>query len=147
MTTSDTTEKKPLWLLIEENFLELSSQDLSEENREQTIQRIAGELDNTGYNVSRHGGNMIQLRQAMDGRCKVGRPLMKDFNDVISALTLEDVVDPILTTGKLVRDLGEAWPKLQGSGPKADVLRIVEKTKLDLLITTAKSLPGDEGRV
>ncbi len=28
MTTSDATEKKPLWLLIEENILELDSQDL-----------------------------------------------------------------------------------------------------------------------
>ena len=145
MTTSDATEKKPLWLLIEENFLELSSQDLSEGNLEGTIQRIAGELDNTGYNVSLHGGHMIQLRQAMDERCNVGRPLMKDFNDAISALTLEDLADPILATANLVRDLGEAWPKLQGSERKADVLRIVEKTKLDLLIAKAKGLTGDEG--
>jgi len=145
MTTNDTTEKKPLWLFIEENFLELTSQDFSEENRERTIHRIAGELDNTGYNVSRHGGNMLQLRWAIDERCKVGRPLMKDFNDAIAALTLEDVADPILATAKLVRDLGEAWPKLQGSERKADVLRIVEKTKFDLLITKAKGLPGDEG--
>ncbi len=145
MTTSDATEKKPLWLLIEENFLGLSEQDLSEENREQTTQRIAGELDNTGYNVSLHGGNMIQLRQAIDGRCKVGRPLMKDFNDAIAAFTFEDVADPISATVKLVSDLGEAWPKLQGSERKADVLRIVEETKLDLLITTAKGLSGDEG--
>ncbi|MGD9318638.1 MAG: hypothetical protein PVH99_01680 [Desulfobacteraceae bacterium] len=145
MTTSDATEKRPLWLLIEENFLELSSQDLSEDNRERTIQRIAGELDNTGYNVSRHGGNMLQLRWAMNERCKVGRPLMKDFNDAIAALTLEDLADPILASAKLVRELGEAWPKLQKSERKADVLRIVEKTKLDLLVTKAKGLSGDEG--
>ncbi len=145
MTTSDVTVKKPLWLLIEENFLDLASQDLSEENRERTIQRIAGELDNTGYNVSLHGGNMLQLRRAMDERCKVGRPLMKDFNDAIAALTLEDVADPVLATAQIVRDLGEAWPKLKGSERKADVLRIVEKAKLDLLITKAKGLSGDEG--
>jgi hypothetical protein len=145
MTTSDTTEKKPLWLLIEENFLELSTEDISEQNREQTIQRIASELDNTGYNVSLHGGHMIQLRQAMDGRCKVGRPLMKDFNDAIAALTLEDVAEPVSVMGKLVRELGEAWPKLQRSERKADVLRIVENTKLDLLVAKAKSLSGDEG--
>ena len=145
MTTSDATGKKPLWLLTEENFLELSSEDISEENREQTIQRMAGELDNTGYNVSRHGGNMLQLRWAMEQRCKVGRPLMKDFNEAIAALTLEDLADPISATAKLVRDLGEAWPKIQGSERKADVLRIVEKTKLDRLITKAKGLSGDEG--
>ncbi len=145
MTTSDATGKKPLWLLIEENFLELSSEDISEENREGTIQRIAGELDNTGYNVSRHGGNMLQLRWAMEQRCKVGRPLMKDFNEALAAFTLEDLSDPISATARLVRDLGEAWPRIQGSERKPDVLRIVEKTKLDLLITKAKGLPGDEG--
>ena len=145
MTTSDATEEKPLWLLMEEKFLELSSQDLSEENRERTIQRIAGELDTTGHNVSLHGGHMIQLRQAIDERCKVGRPLMKDFNDAVAALTLEDVADLVSATGKLVRDVGETWPKLKGSERKADVLRIVEKTRLDLLIAKANSLSGDEG--
>jgi len=145
MTTNDAAERKPLWLLIEENFLELSSDDLSEQNREQTIQRIAGELDNTGYNVSLHGGNMLQLRRAINDRCKVGRPLMKDFNDAIAALTLETVVDPVSATTKLVSDLGEAWPKLKGSERKADVLRIVEKKKLDLLFDKAKGLSGDEG--
>ena len=62
MTTSNTTEKKPFWLSIEENILALDSQDLSGENLEASIQRIAGELDNAGFNVSRHGGNMLQLR-------------------------------------------------------------------------------------
>ena len=66
MTTSDAAEKKPLWLLIEENILGLDSQDLSAANLEASIQRIAGELDNAGYNVSRHGGNMLQLRWAMN---------------------------------------------------------------------------------
>jgi len=145
MMTSNATEKKPLWLLIEENILELASQDLSGENQERTIQRIAGELDNAGYNVSHHGGNMLQLRWAMDEMRKVGRPLMKDFNDAIAALTLEDVADPYFATGKLIRDLGEAWPRLKSSERKPDVLRIVEKTKLDLLITKAKGLPDDEG--
>jgi hypothetical protein len=145
MTTSNGTQKKPLWWLIEENFLGLSSEDLSDQNREPTIQRIAGELDNAGYNVSLHGGNMLELRLAMNERCKVGRPLMKDFNDAIAALTLEDVADAASATAKLVRDLGEAWPKLQGSERKKDVLRIVEKTKLDLLIAKAKGLAGDEG--
>ncbi len=145
MTTSDATKKKPLWLLIEENILELDSQDLSGENLEASIQRIAGELDNAGYNVSHHGGNMLQLRWAMNEAHKVGRPLMKDFNTAIAALTLEDVTDPVSATAKLVRDLGEAWPKLQGSERKKDVLKIVEKTKLDLLIAKAKGLSGDEG--
>lgn len=145
MTTTDATEKRPLWMLMEEAFLDLASEDLSEQNREQTIQRIAGELDNTGYNVSRHGGNMLQLRGAIDDRHRVGRPLMKDFRDAIAALTLEDVADPVSATGKLTGELGDAWPKIKRSERKADVLRIVEKTKLDLLVAKAKNLPGDEG--
>jgi len=145
MTTSDAAEKKPLWLLIEENILELDSQDISAENLEASIQRIAGELDNAGYNVSRHGGNMLQLRWAMNEAHKVGRPLMKDFNTAIAALTLEDVADPYLATNKLIGDIGKTWPKLKLSERRADVIGIVEKTKIDLLIAKAKDLPDDEG--
>jgi len=145
MTTSDETKKKPLWLLIEENILELDSQDLSGENLEASIQRIAGELDNAGYNVSRHGGNMLQLRWAMNETRKVGRPLMKNFNTAIAALTLEDVADPYFVTNKLIRDIGKTWPEFKRSERRPDVIRIVEKTKLDLLITKAKGLPDDEG--
>jgi hypothetical protein len=145
MTTSDATEKKPLWLLIEENILELDSQDLLGENLEASIQRIAGELDNAGYNVSHHGGNMLQLRWAMNETGKVGRPLLKDFNTAIVALTLEDVADPYFATNELIREIGKTWPKLKRSERRADVIRIVEKAKLDLLITKAKGLPDDEG--
>jgi len=145
MTTSDATEKKPLWLLIEENILELDSQDLSGENLEITIQRIAGELDNAGYNVSRHGGNMLQLRWAMDETREVGRPLMEDFNTAIATLTLEDVNELYFTANRLIHDIGKTWPRLKRSECRPDVIRIVENTKLDLLITKAKGLPDDEG--
>ncbi len=145
MTTSDATEKKPLWLLIEENILELDSQDISAENLEASIQRIAGELDNAGYNVSRHGGNMLELRWAMNEAHKVGRPLMQDFNTAMEALTLEDVADPYLVTNKLIGDIGKTWPKLKLSERRVDVIGIVEKTKLDLFIAKAKDLPADEG--
>ena len=145
MTTSDATEKKPLWLLIEENILELDSQDLSGENLEASIQRIAGELDNAGYNVSRHGGNMLQLRWAMDETLKVGRPLMEDFNTGIAALTMEDVADPYFVANNLIHEIGKTWPTLKRSERRPDVIQIVEKTKLDLLITKAKGLPDDEG--
>ncbi len=143
MTTSDETKKKPLWLLIEENFLELNLQDLSGENREAAIQKIAGGLDTAGYNVSRNGGNMLQLRWAMDEMLKVGRPLMKDFNDAIAALSLEDLLDPYFATSKLIDDLGKTWKELKDRRP--DVIQIVEKTKLDLLIKKANGLPNDEG--
>ena len=145
MTTSDATKKKPLWLLIEENILELGSQDLSGEKMEASIQRIAGELDNAGYNVSHHGGNMLQLRWAVNEMRKVGRPLMKDFNAAIAAFTLEDVAEPYIATNKLIGDIGKTWPRLKGSERRPEVIRIVEETKLDLLITKAKGLSDDEG--
>ena len=44
MATSDAT-KKPLWLSIEESFLELNVQNLSGGNKEAAIQKIAGELE------------------------------------------------------------------------------------------------------
>jgi len=145
MATSDETKKKPLWLLIEENILKLDSQDLSGENLEASIQRIVGELDNAGYNVSHHGGNMLQLRWAMNETSKVGRPLMKDFNTAIAALKLEDVADLYFATDKLIGAIGKTWPRLKGSERRPEVIRIVEKTKLALLITKAKGLPDDEG--
>ncbi|MCP4683201.1 MAG: hypothetical protein GY864_12770 [Desulfobacterales bacterium] len=145
MGTSETAEKKPFWLLIEENILALDQQDLSGENLEASIHRIAGDLDNAGCNVSRHGGNLLQLRWAVDEMVKVGRPLLKDFNTAIAALTLEDVADPYSATNKLIQDIGETWPELKKSGRRADVIAIVEETKLDLLIAKAKGRPDDEG--
>ncbi len=145
MTINDMTGKKPLWLLIEENILELGSLDLSAENLEASIQRIAGELDNAGYNVSHNGGNMLQLRWAMGGACKVGRPLLKDLNTAVEAFTLEDVADPYAATNKLILDIGKTWPELKKSERRPDVIGMVEKSKLDLLVAKAKGLPDDEG--
>jgi hypothetical protein len=145
MTTNDATAKKPLWLLIEERILPLDSQDLSGENLEASIQRIASELDGTGYNVSRHGGNMIKLRFAVDQTRKVGRPFLKDFNDAVLAFTLDDVVDPYVATTSLIDQLGDAWPELRKSARRPDVIEIVENTKLNLLIAKAKGLPDDQG--
>jgi hypothetical protein len=145
MTTSEATEKKPLWLLIEDRILQADSQDLLGHNPEASIQRIAGELDGEGYNVSRHGGNMIKLRFAVDKARKVGRPLLKDFNAALSALTLDDVAAPYTATNNLLDELAETWPELRSSERRPDVIEIVEKTKLDLLVAKAKKLPGDEG--
>jgi len=145
MATSDAFEKKPLWLLIEENILATDSTDLAGEKLEPSIQRIAGELDNAGYNVSRHGGNLLQLRWAVDKAKKVGRPLLKDLNAAITAFTLEDVADPYLATSKLLDDIAGTWPELKIPERRADVIKIIEQTKLDLLIAKAKSLSGDEG--
>jgi hypothetical protein len=144
MTTDVATEKEPLWLLIEKSILEHASA-LSGEDKESTIQRIAEELDNAGHNVSHHGGNMLELRWAIDDMLKVGRPLMKDFNEAVEALTLEDVADLYTATVNIISEVGEVWPKLRGSERKPDMLRIMEKTKLDLLIAKAKGLSEEEG--
>ena len=145
MTTSDATEKKPLWLLIEEKILELGSKEVSPENLEASIKRIAQELDNTGYNVSRLGGNLLNLRWAIDDMRNVGRPLLKDLNTAIAKLTLEDVADPYLVTTNLLTDIGGTWPKLRSPECRPVVIQFVEKAKLDLLIAKAKGLPDDKG--
>jgi hypothetical protein len=145
MTTSDATEKKPLWLLIEENILGLGAQDLSAANLEASIQRVAGELDNAGYNVSNHGGNLLQLRWAMNDASKAGKALMKDINTAIGAFKLEDVEDLYAAADKLINDIAKTWPKLKRSERRADVIGMVEQTRLDLLIAKAKDLSGDEG--
>jgi hypothetical protein len=145
MTTEQATKKKPLWLLIEEEFLALDPQAISGGTPEETIQRIAGNLDGKGYNVSKHGGHMVQLRFAAEDMRKVGRPLMKDFNDAIGAFTLDDVMDAYAASDKLINDVGAAWPKLKQAECRPVVIGFVEQRKLDLLIEKAKSLPGDDG--
>ena len=145
MTTSDSKGKKKLWLLIEEKILELGSQDLSGEKLEASIKRIAGELDDAGYNVSGHGGNLLKLRWAIDDMRQVGRPLLKDLNGAIAAFTLEDVVEPYSATTKLLDDIGTTWPKLRNPEYRPDVIQFVEKAKLDLLIAKAKEMPDDKG--
>ena len=145
MTTDSATEKKPLWLLIEEQILGLGSQGLSGAKIEGWIQRIAGELDNAGFNVSHHGGNLLQLRWALNNTLKVGRPLMEDINAAIDALTLEDVADPYLATNRIINDIGTTWPDLKKSERRSDVISMVERAKLDLFIARAKTMPGDEG--
>jgi hypothetical protein len=145
MTTEQATKKKPLWLLIEEEFLALDPQAISGGTPEETIQRIAGNLDGKGYNVSKHGGHMVQLRFAAEDMRKVGRPLMKDFNDAIGAFTLDDVMDAYAASDKLINDVGATWPKLKQAECRPVVIGFVEQRKLDLLIEKAKSLPGDDG--
>ena len=145
MTTSDVTKTKPLWLSMEERILQLDIQALSGEHLEDSIQRIASELDDVGYNVSRRGGNMIDLRFAVDKAIKVGKPLLKDFNAAVSAFGLEDVADPYAATNNLLDKLGKTWPELRSPERRSDVIEIIENTKLGLLVAKAKGLPDDEG--
>jgi len=143
MTTSDVFKKTPLWLLIEENILALGSSELG--NLEPAIQKIAGELDNAGHNVSKHGGNLLQVRWAVEKARKAGSPLLKDFNAKVEAFTLDDVADPFAATTKLLDDMGGTWPELRTPDRRADVVQIVEKAKLNLIIDKAKGMSGDDG--
>lgn len=145
MTTNGARKKKSLWLLIEGKLLEVKSQELAEANREQTIQRIAGELDGAGYNVSRHAGHMIQLRDAIDATMAVGRPLRQDLDAAVGALTLDDVADAGRATAQLIQQVGATWPKLRLSERRQDIRRLVEKARLDLLVARARELGGEAG--
>jgi len=145
MTESATTQQKPLWLLIEEKILELKSSDIGGSSTENSVRRMAEELDKTGHNVSRAGGNLLQLRWAVAAREKVGKPLMEDLNAAIASLTLEQAVDTYAATMKIIGQVGESWPKLKEADRIVDVKRMVESAKLDLLIKKAKTLQGDEG--
>ncbi len=145
MTTGEQAASTPLWLSIEEKFLGLDARGLSGENLETAVKQVAGELDDAGFNVSGHGGNMLQLRWAMADMCGVGRPLMKDVGDAISALTLEDVAAPFAATDKLIQEIGEAWPKLKSSKCRVEVARMIEEARLNLLIAKAKEMPPQDG--
>jgi hypothetical protein len=145
MSTSEATGKKPLWLLMEEKILETDLANLTGQDREAAIQRAAGEIDDAGYNVSRHGGNMMKLRFAAERAQEVGRPFLKDFNEAVSSLTLEDVVDPYAAASNLLDQLGKSWPGIRSADRRRDVIEILEDTKLDLLIAKAKGMEGDQG--
>jgi hypothetical protein len=145
MATRHAADKRPFWLMIEDEILQLTDNDLSDGNAEQTIQRTAKALDDTGINVSRNAGNLLQLRGAVGARIKVGRPLLQDFDAAVSALSLEDVADIRAAAWKIIREVGEAWPKLRESERKPDIINILEKTKFDLTIAHAKELGGEPG--
>ncbi len=139
------TENKPLWLSIEERILALDSAKLSGSDLEASVHQIAGELDNDGYNVSGHGGNLMQLRWAMDEARKAGKAFLSDFNAAVSTLTLEDASDPYAVTNKIISDIGETWPDLKKSERRPVVIGFIERARLDLLIAKAKEMSGDDG--
>jgi hypothetical protein len=145
MTTNAASDNGPLWLSMEEMILELADGDLAADTKEGTIQRLAGDLDEAGYNVSRHAGNMLELRAVVDERVAAGSPLLKEFNSAVAALQLEDLGNPAAAAGRLARDVGESFPLLKSLERRADILRIVEQTRLDLLTARAKELGGEQG--
>lgn len=145
MAKNDETRKKPLWLAMEEAILQAESEVLSGANLEASIKQLAGELDKDGYNISRHGGNLIKLRFAVDRARNVGKPLLKDLNAAISAFALEDLADPYQSVNNILDQLAGTWPELKSSEYRPDVVAAVVQTRLDLMIAKAKGLPDDKG--
>jgi hypothetical protein len=139
------TEQKPLWLAVEEKLLELNTTNLSGDAKEDAIQKIISDLDNEGFNFFKKSGNIMHLRWAMDDMLTVGRPLMKDLNDAIAALSLEDVLDAYSATTNVIGKLGETWAELRKSENRADIIQIIEETKLDLLVQKAKDMEENAG--
>jgi hypothetical protein len=137
--------KEPLWMLIEKQIQKYTDEDFTEVNSLETSRKIAAELDKTGYNVSKHGGNWLQLKAAVKVRNRVGRPFMKDFNQAVSALGLDDIKDTYGTAMKIIRDLGRDWPSFLTSKHREDVEEIVGNKKIELMVARAKELPGEPG--
>ncbi len=140
-----TNEAKPLWLAMEEKIAELDAPAITGNSLEATIQRIAGELDGSGYKVSGHGGNLMQLRWAIDKMKSAGKPMLKDLNGALGEFGLDDVLDPYAATTKLLDEIGQDWPELRDPARRPEVIKAVEKAKLDLLVAKAKELEGDKG--
>jgi uncharacterized protein YaaQ len=144
MSATEATQSKPLWLSIEEGILSLDAKDLSG-GGEEMIQRLAGELDNSGYNVSRHGGNLMKLRWAVEKARKAGKPMLKDLNGAISGLTLDGLSDLYGAASSLLDNIGKTWPELRSPECRPDVVEMVEAKKLDLMIAKAKEQADDQG--
>ncbi|MEJ2245966.1 MAG: hypothetical protein P8Y80_07830 [Acidobacteriota bacterium] len=145
MTTSNDNAKDPLWLAMERKILEYASRDSSGSNLESVLQTIASDLDQSGYNVSLHGGNMLQLRWAMEEKNRNGKPLLQDLNGVIENLTFEDVENPQKAVSNVINAVGDAWPKLKDFDRKPAIRQMVEKLRLGLLVEKAKDLSECDG--
>ena len=127
--------KEPLWMLMEKQIQKYSDEDFSETNSLETSRKIAEELDKTGYNVSKSGGNWLQLKAAVKARSRVGRPFMQDFDQAVSALGLDDIKETYGTARTIIRDLGRDWPSFLASEHRADVDEIVGNKKIELMIS------------
>ena len=145
MTTSNKTAKEPLWLAMERKILEHASLDSSGSNLESVQQTIASELDQSGYNVSLHGGNFLQLRWALEEKNRNGHALLEDLKGVLDKLTFENVENTGKATANIIHALEDSWPKLKDYERKPTILEMVEQTRLGFIIKKSKELPESEG--
>ncbi len=145
MTTNEGVVKSPLWWAIEENLLGLDTAAINEENKENTIQKIVGELDNKGYSLSSSGGKMLELRWAVDDMIQVGRPMLKDLNEALETFKLEDLDNACHASYKLTDNLGKIWSEIKKSDRRPLLVEILEERRLNLLVQAAEALDGDKG--
>ena len=138
-------EMEPLWVLIEKQITEYDEDDFSESNSLSTAKAIAAALDETGYNVSKSGGNWLRLKAALKARSKVGKPFMQDLEKSISALTLDNITDTYFDAMKIAADLGNDWPSVMASENRPDFEKMVADKKTDLMVANAREFGGEEG--
>ncbi len=136
---------EPLWMLIEKQITGYNDDDFSESNSLSTAKEIAAALDESGYNVSKSGGNWLRLKAALKARFKVGRPFMQDLDKSISALTLDNITDTYFDAMKIAADLGNDWPSALASENRPDFEKMITDRKTDLIVAKAKELGGEEG--
>ena len=144
MTTA-ATANQPLWLSIEAKIAELGSSDFDGGAKEGTVQKLAGNLDADGHNVSRHAANMLLLRRAVDERARVGRPLFTEYTAAIDALTLESVANPVQATISLAHNVGDDFPDFKDLDRRGDLRTIISGIRLDLLVAKASEIGDDKG--
>ena len=135
----------PLWILIEKRITEYHDDDFSEINSLGTAKEIAASLDETGYNVSKSGGNWLRLKAALKARNKAGRPFMQDLDKSISALTLDNITDTYFDAMKVAAGLGIDWPSVLVSENRPDFMKMVTDRKTELTVAKARELGGEKG--
>jgi hypothetical protein len=137
--------KKPLWLLIETEIQNFKDEDFSDANRLETSKKIAATLDDTGYNVSKSAGNWLQLKTTVKARNLIGRPFLKDFDQAIATITLDDIKDTFFTAMGIIENLGKDWPTFLTSENRPDVEEVVRNKKIELVTEKSKELAGEKG--
>ncbi|MFC1495078.1 hypothetical protein ACFL6W_07355 [Thermodesulfobacteriota bacterium] len=137
--------KEPLWLLIEKEIVKEEEESFAEQSILDTTQKIAEELDASGYNVSKSGGNWLRLKDAVKTRTQADRPFMEDLDKAISVLTLDDLSDTQSVAMKIVAELGKDWSGILTSENIPDFEKMVVDKKTDLVIAKAKELSGEDG--
>ena len=137
--------KKPLWLLIETEIQNYTDEDFADANSLETSRKIAATLDETGYNVSKSAGNWLQLKATVNARNLVGRPFIKDFDEAVAALTLDEIEDTYFTAMRIINNLGKDWPSFLTAENRPDVEEIVRNKRIELVTAKAKELAGGKG--